>query len=340
MDTTYILNKIIKKKDLLAEETQLFLNDVIKGALSPAQIGAILVALRMKGESSKEIVGFIKTMRKNMINVKATGAIDVCGTGGDGSGTFNISTAVAFVIAGAGVKVVKHGNRAASSKCGSADVLEHLGINLQLSPKHAESVFNKVGMVFLFAPLFHPAMKNLVSVRKELKTKTIFNFLGPFTNPASVKKQLIGVPSVKIAEKLADVGRYLNYKHLLIVTSQDGLDEISISSKTLIFEVKNNSVKKFNINPADYGFIKYSLKEIRGGTVDENAAHIRVILNGKKGPRRDIVVLNSACALYIAGAVKTIVIGIKCAEESIDSGKAQLVLQNLIRETQKYANNT
>lgn len=337
MDTTNILNKLVKKEDLTTEETQAFLNDVMQGVVTPAQIGAILIALRMKGETSEEIVGFIKAMRENMIPVNAGNAIDVCGTGGDSSGTFNISTAVAFVVAGAGVKVAKHGNRAASSKCGSADVLEQLGINLQLSSQQAEEVFNKVGMVFLFAPLFHPALKNLVTVRKELKTRTVFNFLGPFASPASVKKQLIGVPSIEIAEKLAEVGKILGYDHLLIVTSEDGLDEISISSTSTLFEVKDNSVKQFDINPVSYGFKKVSKKEVVGGSAEQNARLIKETLQGMKGSKRDIVVFNSAYALYVAGVVTDIKEGIKLAEESIDSGKARLVLENLVKETQKYA---
>lgn len=337
MDTTNILNKLVKKEDLTTEETQKFLNDVMQGVATPAQIGAILIALRIKGETTDEIVGFIKAMRGNMITVNAPDAIDVCGTGGDSSGTFNISTAVAFVVAGVGVKVAKHGNRAASSKCGSADVLEQLGINLQLTPQQVEEVFDKVAMVFLFAPLFHPALKNLVTVRKELKIRTVFNFLGPFANPASVTNQLIGVPSLEIAEKLAEVGKVLNYKHLIIVTSEDGLDEISISSKTVLFEVKGNLVKQSTIDPIRYGFKKVSKEEVVGGSVEENAKFIKEILHGVKGSKRDIVVLNSAYALYVAGAVKDIKEGIRLAEKSIDSGKARSVLENLIKETHKYA---
>lgn len=337
MNTTKILNKLINKENLTTGETRLFLLEVMKGVIAPAQIGAILIALRMKGETSEEIVGFIKAMRENMIRVNTKNAIDVCGTGGDGAGTFNISTAVAFVVAGAGVKVAKHGNRAASSKCGSADVLEQLGVNIQLSPQQAEDVFNKTDMVFLFAPLFHPALKNLVIVRKELKTRTIFNFLGPFVSPASVEKQLVGVPSVEIAETLAKVGKALGYDHLLIVTGEDGLDEISISSTSTVFELKDNSVKQSVIDPVSYGFKKVSTKEVMGGSAEQNARFIREILQGTKGSQRDIVVFNSAYALYVAGIVTDIKEGIKLAEESIDRGKARLVLENLVKETQKYA---
>ena len=337
MEDINLLNKLISKQNLTTEETQLFLNEVIKGVATPARIGAILIALRMKGETPDEIIGFIKAMRENMVHVNASNAIDVCGTGGDSSGTFNISTAVAFVVAGAGVRVAKHGNRAASSKCGSADVLEELGVNLQLSPQQAEEIFNKVGMVFLFAPLFHPSMKNVVAVRKELKVRTVFNYLGPFANPASVEKQLIGVPNVEIAEKLAEVGKTLAYKHLLVVTSEDGLDELSISSKTILFEVKDHSVKQSTIDPVNYGLQKIPNGEVLGGSAQQNANFIREILQGKKSSKRDIVIFNSAFAIYVAGVASDIKEGIQLAEKSIDSGKAKLVLENLVKETQKYA---
>lgn len=337
MDTTNILNTLMSKQNLTTEETELFLNQVVKGEATPVQIGAIIVALRMKEETPDEIVGFIKAMRQNMIHINVNNAIDVCGTGGDGNGTFNISTVVAFVVAGAGVKVAKHGNRAASSVCGSADVLEELGVNLQLSPQQAEEIFNKVGMVFLFAPLFHPTLKNLVMIRKELKILTIFNFLGPFANPASVEKQLIGVPNIEIAEKLAEVGKTLGYNHLIIATGEDGLDEISTSSTSTLFEIKDNSVKRSVINPINYGFKRSPKNEVMGGNAEQNAGLIKEIIQGKKGPKRDIVVLNSAYALYVASAVTTIKEGIKLAEESIDSGKARLILENLVKETQKYA---
>lgn len=337
MDSTKLLNKLINKENITSQEAEVFLNEVVKGMVDPSQIAAILVALRMKEETSDEIVGFIKTMRKNMIKVNLHDAIDVCGTGGDGSGTFNISTAVAFVVAGAGVRVAKHGNRAASSKCGSADVLEKLGVNIQLSAHQTEQVFNKVGMVFLFAPLFHPALKNVITVRRKLKVRTIFNYLGPFANPALAERQIIGVPDKRVAKKLAEVGGNLGYKHLLIVTGEDGLDEISTSSKTALFEIKGHSVKESFIDPTKFGFTKALPKELMGGNADLNANFIRRILEGEKSAKRDIVVLNSAYTLYVAGAVKDIKEGIKLAEESIDSRKAKGVLGNLIKETQKYA---
>jgi anthranilate phosphoribosyltransferase len=337
MDITQLLNKVIEKKDLTTEETKTFLTQVMKGEMLPTQIAAILVALRMKGETTAEIVGFIQAMREHMLHVSVPDAIDVCGTGGDGSGSFNISTAAALVIAGCGVPVAKHGNRAASSKCGSADVLEHLGVNIQLTAEQAENVLKRVGMVFLFAPLFHPATKNVVGVRKELKIRTVFNFLGPFLNPASVKRQLLGVTNMAVAEKLIEVAKKLDYEHLLMVTSNDGMDEISLSADTQVFELKNNQVKKFVINPQDYGFKKVAKKEIGEGTLEQNAQYIRDIVSGVKNPRRDIVVLNSAVALYTAGKAKDIQEGVSLAEQAIDNGSAKQVLEQLIKETQTYA---
>lgn len=337
MNTTQLLNKLIDKKDLTAVETKTFLMEVMKGNVLASQIAAILTAFNMKGETVEEIFGLVEAMRQNMIQVNAKNAIDVCGTGGDGSNSFNISTAVTFVIAGTGIKVAKHGNRAASSKCGSADVMDALGVNINLSKEQVEKVFEKIGIVFLFAPNFHPAMKIVSAVRKELQIRTVFNFLGPFANPASVTRQLIGVSNIEIAKKLIEVGKKLNYKHLIIVSSNDGLDEISVFDKTKVFELKNNKIKKILIDPKKYGFKKYAKKEIAGGSAKQNSEFIKEILNGVKNGKRDIVILNSAVALLVSEKVKTIREGIKLAEESIDRGKAKQVLENLIKETQKYA---
>ncbi len=337
MNDIDILNSLLEKKDLTIKNSQRFLDQIIEGNISPARIGAFLMGLRMKGESVDEIIGFINSMKRHMVSVVAPYAIDVCGTGGDGHGTFNISTAVAFVVAGSGVKIVKHGNRAASSQCGSADVLEKLGVTIQLSKSQAEEVAATIGMVFLFAPLFHPALKNIGSIRKELGIRTIFNFLGPFISPASVKRQLIGVPNVDIAEKLSHVGMKLGYEHLLIVTSEDGMDELTTSAKNVVIEIKNSEVTRFICDPQEYGFKKCSKKDFFGGTVEQNAIIMREILEGMKGARRDVVILNSAYALYVSGAVGDIPEGIRKAEHSIDSGAARGILNSLIRETQKYA---
>lgn len=337
MNKQQILNKLIAKKNITTAETKLVLEEIISGNLLSSQIAAFLVALRMKGETIEEIVGLIQAMRKNMVGVDVQEAIDVCGTGGDSSNSFNISTAVALVVAGAGVKIAKHGNRAASSTCGSADVLEALGVNITLTAEQAKRVIEKVGMVFLFAPLFHSATKQVAIVRKELKIRTIFNLLGPFVNPVPVNRQLIGVPSISIAEKLIKVGKILKYKHLIIVTGEDGMDEISLSANTHVFELKNNRIKKYDIDPEDYGFKKTSKKEFKEGTLEQNAKFIEKILNGVKNSKRDIVVINSALAFIVAGKVSNIEQGIMLAKKSIDSGAAGKVLENLIKETDKYA---
>jgi len=337
MEMTKILNNLLENKNLTTEEIKLFLSNLINGNINPIQGGAILTALRMKGETVDEIVALINGVRKNMVQIYIDRAIDVCGTGGDMSGTFNVSTATAFVTAGAGVKVAKHGGRAVSSQSGSADVIEKLGVNILLTPKQAELIFYKVGMVFLFAPLFHPAMKNIAAIRKELKIRTIFNILGPFTSPASVKRQLIGVPNIKIAEKLAKVGKKLSYGRLLIVTSEDGMDEVSTYSKTIVFEINKDLIKKSIIDPKEFGFKKFDKKAIHGGNATDNSLIIENILNGLKGPQRDLVVFNSAFVLYTAGTVTDIKEGVKLAEKSIDSGQDKLILENLIKVTQKYA---
>ena len=337
METTAILNSLIEKKDLAYEEIKFFLSSLINGNINPVQGGAILTALRIKGETVDEIVALINEIRKNMTHVYTDRAIDVCGTGGDQKGTFNISTATAFVTAGAEIKVVKHGGRAVSSQTGSADVIEKLGININLTAQQSEFIFYKVGMVFLFASLFHPTMKNIATIRKELKIRTIFNILGPFTSPASVKRQLIGVPNIKIAEKLAKVGKKLSYGRLLIVTSEDGMDEVSTYSKTIVFEINKDLIKKSIIDPKEFGFKKFDKKAIHGGNATDNSLIIENILNGLKGPQRDLVVFNSAFVLYTAGTVTDIKEGVKLAEKSIDSGQAKLILENLIKVTQKYA---
>jgi len=293
MEVTELLQKLVERKNLTRDETKSLLTEVMSGNVFPTQIAAILTALRMKGETVDEITGFIQAMREHMVRVDFPEAIDVCGTGGDGSNSINISTAVSFVVAACGVRVAKHGNRAASSKAGAADVLDALGVNINLSAEQAKEVGEKVGMVFLFAPLFHPATKSVAVVRKEIKIRTVFNFLGPFLNPASTERQLIGVPDKEIAEKLILVGQELGYKHLVIITSEDGIDEVSLSAKTHIFTLKNNQSKHFVIDPAQYGFKKKEKSEILGGTVAENAQFLKDILAGKKGSKRDIVILNS-----------------------------------------------
>ncbi len=334
--TTSILETLVQKKNLTTGEASDFLSGVMGGTVSPTMTAAILTALRMKGESLEEIVGFVRAMRSHMVSVSAPGAMDIVGTGGDGSNTFNVSTTTALVVAGAGVPVAKHGNRAASSRCGSADVLEALGVNIQLTKEQAEEVFKKVGFVFMLAPLFHPSTKNVVAVRKELKIRTIFNVLGPFANPAATKVQLTGVPDVESAKKLAAVAAKLGYKRNLIVTG-GGMDEVGLNAPTVAYEVRGVRVRKFAIDPQKLGLKKASSKALLGGDARENAVMVEAILKGEKGPRRDIVVLNSACALYAMGKARTIREAMPLAIHSIESGEACGILSNLRRETQHFA---
>lgn len=336
MNSLILLNKLTNGCDLTQKEASFLLEEIIAGKLNPMQSAAVLVALKTKGESVNEVIGFIKTMRKHMKKINAPDALDIVGTGGDNSGTFNISTATSLVVAGMGIPIAKHGNKAASSKCGSADVLETLGVNIDLTAKQAEEVFKKVGMVFLFAPLFHPAMKQIGPVRKELRIRTIFNFLGPFLNPSSTKRQLLGVPTLDIAKKLAKVAAKLHFTHLLLVTTEDNMDEITTTAKTYVFEIKGPKIKSFTISPKEFGIKVANKKDLSGKDPNKNADIIRKILNGQKGPRRDIVLINSAAAFYLAGKVKDIKSGILLAEQSIDSGTALQILEKLIKETQKY----
>lgn len=326
-----ILNKLLDKQDLNITESEYLMEEILNGKLLPTQTAAILTALQMKGETVDEILGFITVMRNHMVKIKTNGTvIDTCGTGGDGKGTFNISTAVAFVVAGAGVAVAKHGNRNASSLCGSADVLESLGVNINKIPQKAEEMLEKNKFTFLFAPLYHPAMRYVAPVRKELKVRTVFNFLGPFVSPAGVKRQIIGVPSIQLAQKLAKVASQLNYEYLLLISSEDGLDEISLSAPTQIFEVKGGKIKKLLINPKNLGFKKTDPREIKGGDAKTNAAIIESVLSGTGGATKDIVILNSAAALLVSGRAADLVEGLSLAKESIESGRAKEVLRKVI----------
>lgn len=332
MKTTALLEKILSGQDLTAQEAERFLGGVMDESISSVQLAALLPVLRMKGESPAEILGLIRAMRRKMITLDAPDAMDVCGTGGDGLSTFNISTTVAFVVAGAGVTVAKHGNRAASSKSGSADVLEALGVNIDLSPESAAKVLQKTGIVFLFAQKYHPALKQVAAVRRELGIRTVFNSLGPFANPAGTKTQLIGVADPAMAEKLAQVAAKLAYKRVLIINSADGLDEAGLSAPTSVYDVSGNKVARYVINPTDYGFAQAPLDALQAGEAAENADILKSILAGQKGPKRDIVVLNSALALLAAGKADSIRSGLELAAKSIDSGAALAKLERLIKE--------
>jgi anthranilate phosphoribosyltransferase len=332
---TVYLNSLIKKQDLSEKRAEKLLEMLLSGQATPVQISAILSALASKGETVEEITGFIKGMRKRMLAIKTpSGTIDIVGTGGDGSNSFNISTVSAIVAASCGVTVAKHGNRAASSLCGSADVLEELGVNINLSPEKAGQILEKNGMVFLFAPNFHPAMKVAGPVRKELKVRTIFNYLGPFLNPGRVKRMILGVADKKIAAKFASIAAKLNFEHLIIVTGEEGLDEISISGKTAVLEIKKGATRRFIIDPVKLGFPEYSKEELTGGAPRINASIAIDILSGREtGAKRDAVLLNSAYALLVAGKVKSVKQGLMLAEDAVNSGKSRQLLEIMIKET-------
>lgn len=335
--TQQLLGRIVAGTDCTTKEIRSFVSELMDGTVDTALAGACITALRMKGETTDEIVGAVRALRDHMQCVDAPGAFDIVGTGGDGAHTFNISTTAAFVLAGAGVCIAKHGNRAASSICGSADVLEALGVNITLSPAAAAAVYKEVGIVFLFAPLFHPALKQVGALRKVLGIRTVFNLLGPFANPAGTRTQLIGVPSMHGLERLAPVAQKLGYNRALIVHSRDGLDEVSTSAPTDAMLVEKKRVKRFMIDPLKLGFKKPKKGALVGGDAHMNAAITRSILSGEKGARRDIVVLNAAAGLYAAGVVNSIQEGIAHAEASIDSNRAAQALSALINASQKYA---
>ncbi len=324
-------------KNLTQKETQQLIERMMSGEMSHVEMGKALTDLAQKGETPDEIIGAIYTMRSRMQLLQAPiGSVDTCGTGGDGKNTFNISTAVALVVAGAGVPVVKHGNRKASSSCGSADVLEELGVNINLTPDQAKNVLESIGVVFLFAPIYHPAMKYVASVRKELGIRTIFNFLGPFCNPARVRRQVIGVPNLEVLETLSHVAKELDYEYLALVTSTDGMDEISPAGPSYIRIIKNSQVSSFEIDPKKFGMHHGSLKDIMGGDVEKNASMIQTILNGEKGAPRDTVLLNAAMAFLVSGKASTIEHGLELAAESIDSRAAKHTLEALIHSSHKH----
>ncbi len=325
----YLFQKLKNKQDLTKKEAGNMLELLLSTDDVDDQKKDLLRLLSEKGETIDEIAGFIKGMRERMVTIDFNGsALDTCGTGGDGKGTFNISTISALVVAGCGIMVAKHGNRSATSKCGSADVLETLGVNCMMNRETAEKCLKDIGITFLFAPLYHSAMKILGPIRKSLGQPTIFNMLGPFLNPVGVKRQLIGVATIAKAETLIKVGSMLDYERLLIVSSEDGLDEISCSAPTHLFEYHNGKVKQSVIDPKKYG-LHHSLSEIIGGNPQENAEIFKNVLLGKQSAYQDVVILNSAVALIASGLVSSIEEGIEKARESIVNGLAKKKLEEL-----------
>ncbi|HLC65215.1 MAG TPA: anthranilate phosphoribosyltransferase [Candidatus Nanoarchaeia archaeon] len=325
------VKKLVDGNDLSYKEAEESMNEIMSGIASPALISAFLVSLRLKGETVDEITAFASVMRKKAtrIHPKAKILVDTCGTGGDKADTFNISTTSAFVVAGAGLHVAKHGNRSVSSKCGSADLLQELGVNINLLPKDVERCIDEVGVGFMFAPLFHDAMKHAMPVRKELGLRTVFNILGPLTNPANASAQVVGVFDEKLVTPLAEVLGKLGLQHAFVVHG-NGIDEITIEAPTKVAEYKKGHVLTYNLDPTDFGFKLASLNEIKGGMPKENAAITLSILKGKeKGPKRDVVLLNSAAAIIAGGKKDNWHDAIALAEDSISSGKAIEILDKL-----------
>lgn len=329
--------KIIEGKNLKEEEAFDAMDCIMNGGATDAQISSFTTALRMKGETISELTGFAKVMRQNAATIpNGADAIDIVGTGGDMANTFNISTTAAFVVAGAGLKVAKHGNRSVSSKSGSADVLEHLGVNISLTPEQAAACLEQCGICFLFAQKFHGSMKFAAPSRREVGIRTVFNILGPLANPAMTNYIVLGVYDEAMMESMAKVLMNLGIKGAMIVHGNDGLDEVSISDMTTICEVKNNKLIKYQISPEDYQIPRIGLDAVVGGTAKENAAITLKILSGKQGPQRDIVVLNAACALYTGGLASSLQEGVHLAQKSIDSGKALEKLEQLKQAASQY----
>lgn len=334
------LEKIIEGNSLTFEEAYNVMYSVMSGEVNNSQIASLLTALKIKKETPEEVAGFVKAMRDKVIRIHCDDEklIDVCGTGGDGSGTFNISTAVAFVVAGAGVKVAKHGNRSISSKSGSSDVLHELGVDVQLSPELSEKALNEIGIAFLFAPLYHPAMKHVAPIRKELEFRSIFNILGPLTNPAGTKRQLIGTFNYETAKLMSEAVRFLDSEKICFVCTNNSYDEITLTHRSNIIECDGStSIHLYEVSNNDFGFPKINLSQIIGGGAKENAEIIFSIFSKKeKNAAYNVVVANSAFALKVAGVSDDLKDCVKIAEESIQSGKTLQKLNQLKEFGEKY----
>jgi anthranilate phosphoribosyltransferase len=329
------IRRIVEGQSLGRDEMFAIFGEVMDGQATEVQKTALLVALRMKRETPDEITGAAMAMRARVtpLGVDADTVIDTCGTGGDGRGTFNISTLAAVVAAAAGALVAKHGNRAVSSACGSADLLRHLGANIDLDAGQTTAVLQRVGMAFLFAPRLHPAMGAVVAVRRELGMRTIFNVLGPLTNPAFARRQVMGVYSLGLVEVVAEVLRNLGAIHAMVVHSRDGLDEISVSAPTVVCELRDGALRSYELTPEEIGLQRHDLEELRGGDAAANGEISRQILAGDKGAGRDIVLANAAAALYVGGLVASIREGVALAGSVVDSGEARQKLESLIAAT-------
>ena len=347
---TEAVRALVDRRDLSRIEAAAAMEAIMSGAATNAQIAAFLTALRMKGEIVEELIGFAQVMRQKVVKVRAHGGdvvgatgtdremlIDTCGTGGDASGTFNVSTATAFVVAGAGLKVAKHGNRSASSMCGSADVVEALGVSLELTPQQVARCVDEVGIGFLYAPLLHTAMKHVMAARREIGIRTVFNLLGPLTNPASANAQVIGVAAESLTEPLARVLAELGTLRAFVVHGADGLDEISNTGDSHLSEVREVMVRSYSVSPEDFGLPRATIGELQGGDRQQNAQIIREILAGRPGPRRDIVLMNASAALVAGARAGELKEGVQLAAQSIDSGAARDRLERLVGFSQKLA---
>lgn len=333
-----LLQKVISGQNLTRQEASRAMEIMLEGTASPVQVSSFLTALRMKGETVEEIIGCCEMMKSKggSVRLKNDDYIDFVGTGGDGANTFNISTTSMFVAAAAGVTLAKHGNRAASSKSGSADLLEALGVNIMLEPKQVEECIEATGIGFMNAQKFHKAMKNVAPIRKELGIRTIFNMLGPLSNPSGATRQVIGVFSRDMVSVFANVMKMMGVRNAMVVCGADGMDEITVTGKTLVNEIKDGNITEYEIDPHDYGMEYASAEDIQGGTGEENAAIAKAVFAGEKGAKHDIVVLNSAAAIYIGGKANSYAEAVKVAEAVIDEGKVEDKVNELAAFTNKF----
>lgn len=335
MDIKEAIAKLVNRTDLTEGETEEVMNQIMSGDATPTQVAAFLTALRMKGETVQEITGAARVMRQkaHRVRVNADVIVDTAGTGGDQKETFNVSTTSAFVIAGAGIPVAKHGNRSVSSRCGSADVLAALGVKIDAPKEKVEECLAKIGIGFLFAPLLHEAMKYAVQPRREIAIRTIFNLLGPLTNPAGATHQLVGIYDGALTESIANVLKNLGTARAIVMHGLEGMDEFSLCGPTRVSELRDGQVKTYTVSPEELGLKRCRLEDLHGGSPDECAAILRGVLRGEKGPKRDMAQLNSGAALYVSGKADSIAAGVRLAGESVDSGKAQEKLDRLIEMT-------
>ena len=339
MDMPAAIKAVTENRNLTADEMTAVMRTIMTGEATQAQIGGFLIGLRMKGETVDEIASAAGVMRElaARVNVNVSPLVDTCGTGGDGSNTFNISTTSAFVVAAAGGYVAKHGNRSISSKSGSADVLEAAGVNLQLTPEQVAECIEKVGVGFMFAPAHHSAMKHAIGPRKEMGVRTIFNVLGPLTNPAGAPNQVMGVFAEALLEPLANVLNKLGSRHVMVVRSDDGMDEISISAATQVAELKDGKVDRYSIEPEQFGIARHDISTLAVDGAEQSLMVVQGVLNGQSGPASDIVALNAGAAIYTAGLVDDLSAGVIKAQDIIDSGDAKLKLDALVELTKSFS---